>query len=199
VSIRYRALYRLGFTPWDQEHVPSELAAIVTGPSALSPGSALDVGCGTGTQAVYLAENGWQVTAVDAVAQALAQGRRRTEVAGVAVRWVLGDVTLLSRLDLAGGFTLVHDRGCFHDLADGARDAYVQGVSSLAAPGATFLLMAFARRPRRFGMPPGASEEEIRKRFGSAWEMVSVQSDSGPDPHGPMRNVPRIWYRLRRR
>jgi hypothetical protein len=79
-----------------------------------------------------------------------------------------------------------------------ARDGYVWGVSELAAPGATLLLLAFALRTRGIG-PRGASEEEIRRGFGSAWELLSVQSDSGPDPPGPMRRVPRIWYRLRRR
>jgi SAM-dependent methyltransferase len=198
VSLRYRALYRIGFTPWDQDHVAAELSALVDGPSALAAGRALDVGCGTGTQAVYLAERGWQVTGVDAVEQALALAQRRAETAGVEVRWVAGDVARLAGLDLEHGFDFVHDRGCFHDLSPAARDGYVQGVSELAAPGATLLLLAFAHRPRGIG-PRGASEQEIRRRFGSAWELLSVRSDSGPDPPGPMRRVPRIWYRLRRR
>jgi SAM-dependent methyltransferase len=198
VSRRYRALYRVGFTPWDQDHVPSELSALVEGPSALAPGRALDVGCGTGTQAVYLARRGWHVTGVDAVKRALAQARRRADAASVNVRWVAGDVASLSGLGLDDGFSLVHDRGCFHDLSNPARDGYVQGVSSLAASGATLLLMAFALGPRRIG-PSGASEEEIQRRFGSLWDVVSVQSDSGPAPPGPMRRAPRIWYRLRRR
>lgn len=197
MSLRYRALYRVGFTPWDQDHVPSELSALVESPSALAPGRALDIGCGTGTQAVYLAQRGWQVTGVDAIERALAQARLKADAAGVNVHWVTGDVTALSSLGLEDGFALVHDRGCFHDLADHARDGYVEGVSSLAAPGATMLLMAFTG-PRRIG-PRGVSAEEIQRRFGSLWDVVSVQSDSGPTPPGPMRNVPRIWYRLRRR
>lgn len=198
MSFRYRALYRIGFTPWDQDHVAAELSALVEGPGALAAGRALDVGCGTGTQAVYLAERGWQVTGVDAVERALAQAQQRAETADVEVRWVAGDVAQLASLDLEGGFDFVHDRGCFHDLSPAAREGYVRGVSELAAPGATLLLLAFAHRQRGIG-PRGASEEEIRRRFASAWELLSVQSDSGPDPPGPMRRVPRIWYRLRRR
>jgi len=198
VSFRYRVLYRVGFTPWDQDHVPSELSALVEGPTALAPGRALDVGCGTGTQAVYLAEHAWRVAGVDEVERALAQARRRAESQGVEVRWVAGDVARLSTLGLGDGFNLVHDRGCFHDLSPAAREGYVRGVSELAAPGATLLLLAFAHRERGIG-PSGASEEEIQRRFGSDWEVVSVQSDSGPAPPGPMRRVPRIWYRLRRR
>jgi SAM-dependent methyltransferase len=198
MSFRYRVLYRVGFTPWDQDHVPAELSALVEGPAALAPGRALDVGCGTGTQAVYLAEHGWQVTGVDAVERALAQARRRAEEKGVEVRWVAGDVTSLSTLGLDNGFTLVHDRGCFHDLSPAERDGYARGVSELVTSGATLLLLAFARRERGIG-PSGASEEEIQRRFGPDWELVSVQGDSGPAPPGPMRRVPRIWYQLQRR
>ncbi len=86
MSFRYRVLYRVGFTPWDQDHVPAELSALVEGPTALAPARALDVGCGTGTQAVYLVEHGWQVTGVDAVERALAQARRKAEEKGVEVR-----------------------------------------------------------------------------------------------------------------
>jgi SAM-dependent methyltransferase len=198
VSFRYRVLYRVGFTPWDQDHVPAELSALVEGPDALAPGHALDVGCGTGTQAVYLAKHGWQVTAIDAVGRALTRARRRAERRGVEVRWVAGDVASLSTLGLRDGYSMVHDRGCFHDLPPAARDGYLRGVGELAAPGATLLLLAFARRERGIG-PSGASEEEIRRRFDGDWQLVSVQSDSGPAPPGPMRRVPRIWYRMQRR
>jgi cyclopropane fatty-acyl-phospholipid synthase-like methyltransferase len=199
MSLRYRLLYRLGITPWDQDHVPGELAALIEGPTALTAGLALDIGCGTGTQSVYLARYGWQVTGVDAVPRALAQAQQRAAAAGVSVRWLMADVGALDELGLNGGFGLLHDRGCFHDLPISVRDRYVHGVSSLAAPGATFLLMAFVPGTRRLGAPSGASEEEIQRRFGPHWELLSVQSDSGPNPPGPMRRVPRLWYRLRRR
>jgi 2-polyprenyl-3-methyl-5-hydroxy-6-metoxy-1,4-benzoquinol methylase len=120
VSFRYRVLYRVGFTPWDQDYIPAELSALVEGQTALAPGRALDIGCGTGTQAVYLAERGWQVTGVDAVERALVRARRRAEEKGVEARWVAGDVVSLSTLGLGDGFSLVHDRGCFHDLCHGA-------------------------------------------------------------------------------
>lgn len=199
MNLRYRLLYRLGYTPWDQDHVPAELTALVQGSSALTPGRALDIGCGTGTQAVYLAQHGWQVAGVDVVERALDRARRRAEHAGVTVRWVAGDVTQLADLDLGEGFGLFHDRGCFHDLSAEQRDAYVAGVTSLAALGATLLLMSFVPGSGRLGVASGASEQEIQQRFGSPWEIVSVQSDSGPAPPGPMKRVPRIWYRLRRK
>jgi hypothetical protein len=109
------------------------------------------------------------------------------------------DVGSLETLGLDGGFELLHDCGCFHDLPAGVRNGYVHGVSSLATPGATLLLMAFVPGARRLGAPSGASEEEIQQRFGEHRDLVSVQSNSGPDPPGPMRRIPRLWYRMQRR
>jgi SAM-dependent methyltransferase len=86
VSIAYQIMYRIGFKPWDNDRVPPELAALVEGRDALAPGRALDVGCGTGTQAVFLARAGWRGTGIDAVEQPLGQARRRAACArGVTV------------------------------------------------------------------------------------------------------------------
>ncbi len=92
MSLRYRLLYRLGITPWDQDHVPAELTALIEGPTALATGLALDIGCGTGTQSVYLAQHGWQVTGIDAVPNALARAQQRADAARVSVRWLVADV-----------------------------------------------------------------------------------------------------------
>ncbi len=198
MTARYQLLYRLGITPWDSGHVPSELAELVTGTDAPAPGRALDIGCGTGTHAVYLAREGWQVTGIDAVEHALELARRRAADADVAVQWLKADVAKLGALDIEPGFTLVYDRGCFHDLGDDAREAYARGVTALAAPDARLLLMAFAPG-RRLAAPRGVSDDEIRARFAPSWDVVSIRPDRGPDPPGPMRRVPRVWYRLVRR
>ena len=55
MSLLYRVMYRIGFTPWDTGQVPPELSALIEGAGALPAGRALDIGCGTGTQAMYLA------------------------------------------------------------------------------------------------------------------------------------------------
>jgi SAM-dependent methyltransferase len=192
VSLVYRIMYRVGFTPWDNEKVPAELTALVEG---REPSRALDLGCGTGTQAVYMAKAGWQVTGLDAVKQPLARARDRARAAGVEVDWIEGDVAKLTELGIEPGVDLFHDRGCYHGLPDVARTAYATGVTGLAAPGATLLMMAFAPNRVLVG-PSGASESEIRERFASGWEVQAAAADRGPGPPGPMRNVPRFTYRL---
>ena len=198
MSLIYQVMYRVGFTPWDNDEVPAELAGVVDGDDALPPGRALDIGCGTGTQAVHLARAGWDVTGIDAVEKPLVKARRRAAATGVAVDWIRADVTRLSELGLTPGFGLFHDRGCYHGIPDTARTAYARGVTALASPGATLLLMAFARNHKLAG-PSGADESDIVARFAPDWQLLWARPDSGGAPPGPMRTVPRFWYRFARR
>jgi len=157
-------MYRLGIHPWDRM-LPKELADAV---AAQPPGRALDLGSGLGTKAVFMATHGWTVTGVEYVPRALEEARRRAAKAGVKVDFRRGDVTRLGDLKLEPGYNLVFDFGCFHGLKSPQRGAYVQGVNSLAAPGATLLMMAFTKP-----VPPitaGVTEAEILERFGSGWK-----------------------------
>jgi SAM-dependent methyltransferase len=197
MSLTYRLMYRIGFTPWDTEQVPRELSALIEGPVALPTGRALDIGCGTGAQAVYMARQGWEVTAVDAVPRPLSQARARAREAGVNVDWILADVARLHRLGLKPGYALFFDRGCFHGLDEAQRGAYAAAVDGLAAPGATLLMMAFAPN-RVLVAPAGLEQSELTGRFAD-WQLVSASPDIDGEIGGPLRNVPRTWYRLVRR
>lgn len=171
----YRAAYRLGLIIWERRVPPSDLVDLVEGSSA-PPGRALDLGCGTGTDSIYLAAHGWDVTGVDMVAKALSTARRRAAAAGVSPRFLEGDVTRLGDLGVGGGYSLLLDFGCFHTLPLDRRDAYVESVSQAAAPGATLLLYGFARPPRLAPMQAGVTADEVRERFGRAgWEVVSAE------------------------
>jgi cyclopropane fatty-acyl-phospholipid synthase-like methyltransferase len=198
VSLVYRILYTIGFTPWDSGEVQPELMALVEGAAALSPGRALDIGCGTGTQAIYLAQHGWTVTALDAVEKPLRRARLRSAAEDVDVQWIKGDVTRLGDLGLEPGFALLFDRGCFHGLNDAERAAYARGATALAAADATLLMMAFERNDVRIG-PDGADPDEVARSFADGWEVVSDEADTGTGPAGPLKDVPRHWYRLKRR
>jgi 2-polyprenyl-3-methyl-5-hydroxy-6-metoxy-1,4-benzoquinol methylase len=121
----YRLLYKLGITPWEHDEAPEQLKKLIE-ERATPAGRALDIGCGTGSDAVYLAEQGWAVTAVDGVGQALSKARARAQSRGVQVSWVQGDVCRLEQLDIGNDFDLMLDRGCFHDFTDEQRDQYAR-------------------------------------------------------------------------
>jgi SAM-dependent methyltransferase len=203
-GVVYRTAYLLGLTVWDRGVPTSDLVELVAGASPSSPGRALDIGCGTGTDSIYLAEHGWEVTGVDMVPKALAIARRKAAAAGVSPRFVEGDVTRLRDFDVGGGYTLLLDFGCFHTIPPGQRDAYVDSVSEAAAPGSTFLLFGFARPPRLAPMHAGVTSEEVRERFDdNRWELAGAERMSGDAIEVAGRRVDQsfeVWrYRLRRR
>src|SRR5260221_6919261 len=101
-------MYRLGLAPWERRPGASIWQSLTEGPGALPPGRALDVGCVTGRDAVYLATHGWQVTAVDFAAAAIAKARQRAADEGVQVQSITGDVSSLAGLGLEPGHTLVY-------------------------------------------------------------------------------------------
>ncbi|MGH7918391.1 MAG: class I SAM-dependent methyltransferase [Candidatus Dormibacteraceae bacterium] len=199
----YRAAYFLGLPVWDRG-VPDEgLVDLVEGDQRLSPGRALDIGCGTGTETIYLAAHGWEATGVDMVSRALTLSRRKATAAGVSARFVEADATRLQEFGIGGGYGLLLDFGCFHTLPADQRDAYVESVSRAAAPGATFLLVGFTRPPRVAPMHAGLSTEEVRARFdGGRWELLSAKRKSTGRLEVAGRRADELFelwgYRLRR-
>jgi SAM-dependent methyltransferase len=180
----FRLAYLFGTTPWDSGKTPPELIEWVEGPTALPPGRALDIGCGTGTNCRYLLDRKWKVTGVDFVPRALKEAKKKAPGATL----LIGDVTRLDDLGVSGPFDLILDIGCFHSIPDARRDAYVEEVASVATPGATFLLFAFGEKG-----PGGivAPEAEIRRRFGAHFDVAEVMPGA---PFGKQ-----TWYRLIRK
>jgi len=192
-NVFFRLMYRRGFTPWDSGVSPPELVDVIDGTPRLTPGRALDLGCGTGTTSVYMASKGWDVTGVDFVPRPIRAARAKAAAAGLSVSFLVGDVTRLHQLPIEPGFDLLFDQGCFHSLPDSARPAYVREVSRVARSDGTYLLYAFGRQPdvrRRRFFPKGISPDETRALF-EDFEMVEARP--GTDPFGSH------WYTLRRR
>jgi len=188
MNVFFRVAYLVGFKPWDSGVTPPELVAVVEGANALEPGRALDLGCGTGTNAIYLARHGWEVTAIDFTPRAVAAARRKVEATTVRPRILEGDVTRLESLGIGTGFSLLLDLGCYHSIPDAGRDGYARGVTAAAAPGARLLMFGFAPHQMRFG-PAGFTREELQRRF-PQWRIESAER--GTD------RMETWWFRLRR-
>ena len=191
----YRLLYRLRITPWERDTVPTLVTELAERTSP--PVRALDVGCGTGRDAVYLSGRGWTVTGVDGVPRAIDAARRRARAANAEVNWVLGDVTRLQTLGIGDGYDIVIDRGCFHGLSDDERERCAEGVTAVTAAGARVLMFAF--QPRSAGVGPrGVTREQIEGHFAPAWQLVS----SAPDPEAKLPrwigDAKPAWYQLQR-
>jgi SAM-dependent methyltransferase len=196
--VPYRLMYRLGFAPWERRNVPELWRPLFEGPDAMEPARALDIGCGSGRDAVHLAGRGWQVTAVEFVDKALARARQRAAEEGVEVQWVRGDVGELGLLGLEPGYSLMYDFGCIQGLPDAARGGAADGMTKLAAPGARLLLLAF-KAGRRMVLPRGMDTTHVLDLFGNGWELQRAESAVIDDMPPPVRRAEPTLYRLARR
>jgi SAM-dependent methyltransferase len=174
----YRLTYRAGSPRWDTGLPRPELADLVDG---RAPGRALDIGCGTGTDALYLAGRGWDTTGIDFAPKAITAARKKADDAGVRAEFVVGDASRLADAGVRGPFDLLLDIGCYHTIPAGRRDAYVAGAVQAARPGADLYLAGIADPPRLWrllgaaGIPAG----EIRTRFGPYFR-IAGQQRTGP-------------------
>jgi SAM-dependent methyltransferase len=132
--------------PWDTGISPPELYEFI---ASQPPGRALDLGCGTGTNAITLARSGWQVTGIDFAWRAIKIARRKARTAGVDVDLRVGDVLHLE--GLASRFDLILDIGCFHSLPASGKQIYVENLERCLAPRGYFLMYGFFREPGEKG------------------------------------------------
>jgi SAM-dependent methyltransferase len=193
----FRLFYRLGFTPWDGHPLAQSLRNLVEGNdsedfSALPAAAALELGCGTGDTSIYLAKQGWQVTAVDFVPTALDKARTKAHVESVDVNFVHADVRQLRQAGITGPVQLIVDNGCLHNMNDDDRDSYVREVSAVAAPDARLLIVAFVPGGR-FGVR-GIDRTEMERRFASGWTLLSAGDERELDAE----KTPTRYYLFRR-
>jgi len=174
--------YLLGQPPWESGLAAPELVRVVAERPA---GVALDLGCGTGTQARYLAEHGWRVTGIDFIPQAIAKARVKTR--GLAVTLLVGDVTRLETLALAGPFDLALDMGCWHSLDEAGRRRYAAGLARWMTPNGLFMLYAFqpGAESDQWGLP----KSEVVASFSPGFTLTNYEQGQGR---------PSAWYYLNR-
>jgi ubiquinone/menaquinone biosynthesis C-methylase UbiE len=175
-------MYRLGVVPWDGHPLATSLTELVEGDDARPPGKALDVGCGTGDNSIYLAQHGWQVTGIDFIPKAVEQARAKAAAQKVSVQFAQADVTRLSAAGFGNEFDLIIDSGCLHGMSPEDRDAYVREVTAVAAPGARLHITAFIPGGS-FGVP-GIAAEEVQQRFSQGWAPVASGVEAAMDRGG---------------
>jgi len=141
--------------PWDTQESPPELMEFI---AHHPPGRALDLGCGTGTNVIALAQHGWQVTGVDYVGRALDQARKKAQLAGVSVDFLFDDVTRLKLI--SGKFDLVLDIGCFHSLSGPEKIDYLTNLERLTGAGSSYLMYGFIPDADTEG--PGIREPDLK-------------------------------------
>ncbi|GAB7093099.1 class I SAM-dependent methyltransferase [Halolamina litorea] len=168
VSHVYDAAYT-GVPNWDIGRPQAAFLALAE--SGRIRGPVLDVGCGTGELALFLARRGHEVLGIDLSRRAIEQARAKARGRRIDADFAVWDALDLGGLARAGfSFPTVVDSAMFHVLGDAERDRFVDGLAQIVPPGGHYYVLGDARRVD--GDVYGISPEELRRRFtGREWEI----------------------------
>ncbi len=193
---RFEDRYQSGDTPWDHGMVDYNLIETIS-KLAMKSGRALDIGCGTGENAIWLAQQGFDVVACDFSATAIEQARKKQATANATdVCFIVADFLADTVPDAP--FDFAFDRGCLHCMsAESERSRYVEKVASLLKQGGLWLSLVgnADEGPREVG-PPQLTASELVTAVEPHFEICSLSSGHfGSDQETP----PRAWICLMRK
>jgi SAM-dependent methyltransferase len=167
--------YASGQLPWDTG-LPEPLLVQFVSAEGVRPGPALEVGAGTGTNAIWLAERGFDVLGVDVSPLAVEKASSKLDSRPLPCRFAAMDFLAAPPLD--GPFHFVFDRGCFHVFDEQEeRQRFAERVASALAPGGLWLSIIGSTEgpPRDFG-PPRRSARDISLALEPALQIVEMRS-----------------------
>jgi cyclopropane fatty-acyl-phospholipid synthase-like methyltransferase len=180
---RFEAAYLEGSPPWDIGRAQPELLKLAD--AARITGRVIDIGSGTGENALYLATLGLDVVGVDGSPEAIRQARNNANSRGISITFELADVLELD--DYRDSFDTATDSGVFHVFEDDDRSRYERSVHGVLHPGGHLFLLCFSeRQPGDWG-PRRVSQRELRDTFASGWHMDSID-----EAHFTTNNVPQV-------
>jgi len=158
-------MYKEGDTPWDYGKPYKELIEF-----ANNPCRALDVGCGTGTDAIFLAQRGYNVSAIDISEEAIKIAKSRSQE----VDFRVADVLNLPFEDET--FEFVNDNGCFHQLDSSKWNKFIKEVARVMKPKAKYLMKCFSdEEPHNPRLPYRLSKETIREYFSKYFNIIYIK------------------------
>lgn len=182
--------------PWNLEKPPGILRDLVTS-GKITPCKAVDLGCGTGAYALYLASQGFEVTGIDIAPSAVAMAEEKAAEQGISCRFVVADL----RGPMAGveeTFDFAYDWQLLHHIFPGDRKKYVANVAHLLNPDGQYLSVCFSETSDQFGgrgkyrkTPLGttlyfSSEHELAALFKARFsieELTTVEIEGKFGPH----------------
>ena len=167
----FNEAYR-GTPPWDIGRPQDEFVRL--GRSGEIRGRVLDVGCGTGENAIFFAELGLDVWGVDAAPLAIERAQRKASQRRANVNFTVADALHLDKLKRK--FDTVTDCGLFHTFSDDEREKFPVSLASVLAAGGIYFMLCFSdKEPTFWGGPRRVSKEEITHTFRSGWRINYIK------------------------
>ena len=168
----FEEVYRAGSAPWDIGGPQPEIVTLAGEGEIV--GDVLDVGCGTGENALYLASLGRRVVGVDAAPTAIARAREKAAQRGLPAAFLVADALDLGKLRRR--FETALDCGLFHTLEPEQRRLYANSLCEVLSPGGTLHLLCFSDAE-----PPGPGPRRISEyEIGDAFRAIFVISRIRP-------------------
>jgi SAM-dependent methyltransferase len=159
-----------GVPPWDIGRAQAEVVRIAE--AGGFTGAVIDVGCGTGENALELSGRGLPVLGIDAAPRAVESARAKATERGLPAEFLVADALSLGSLDRR--FDTALDCGLFHVFEDHERPSYVASLASMLAPGGVLHLLCFSdRQPGAMG-PRRVTQHEIQTSFADGWKIVEI-------------------------
>jgi methyl halide transferase len=176
-------VYRQGTPPWDAGVTHAELIRVLGEYPFPKGGTVLEIGCGTGSDAICFAKRRFEVTAVDCSPIALERARLRAEQSNALLRFVLEDIFDFART--LGQFDIVYDAGFYHYIRLTKLEQYLDILWRLTRPGSWFICLAGSTDEKTEGGPPQLSEDDIRFELGRLFEFVHLRHMKFESPNYP--------------
>lgn len=169
-GLPWDASYQDGTPPWDIGRPQPAIERLVARGELVGP--VLDVGCGTGENALHLASSGFDVLGVDVAPTAIRVAREKARVRGIAAHFEIADALRLHVL--AHQFRTVVDCGLFHAFDHDERQEYSVSLATAAAPGAALYVLCFSDQGPAQGPHP-VSLQDLRAAFRpEQWRVSSI-------------------------
>ena len=161
-----------GVPPWDIARPQPEFVRLCS--SGEIVGRVLDIGCGTGENAIHFASAGHPTWGIDFARNAVRKARAKAAGRSLPVTFRFADV--LDLRALGERFDTVTDCGLFHTLSDSDRPIYAASVGSVLRSGGRLFILCFSEEePTDWGGPRRVTQKELRSTFGEGWEVHSIE------------------------
>lgn len=155
--------------PWD---IGRPQRAFIAAADQVS-GRVIDLGCGTGENALFFAQRGHQVTGIDFVEEAIARAQAKAKARGLDATFLVQDALALEAPPQL--FDSAIDSGLFHVFSDAERAQYVNSVARVLKPEGRLFLLCFGDQVPAGGGPRRISQAEIHAAFATGWHVENIQ------------------------